>query len=314
MNVKLKAAMAAMTILGAATISHLGFAAEPDSCKNVRFGQVAWTDLQATTGIASTLLKGLGYEPKITDLQLEVVFTSLKNKDLDVFLGNWMPSQSANIDPYTKEGTVVTLGANLEGAGYGLVVPQYVADAGVKDLKDIGKHADKFGKKIYGIEPGNDGNKIVEGFIADKGTGLDGFQLVESSEQGMLTQADKAIKKKDWVVFLGWTPHPRMGRMGLHYLSGMGDSGFGSATVFTNTRVGYAEECANVGKLLSNLKFTLDMEGAIMADIQDNKADPLAAAAKWIKANPAALDTWLNGVTTFSGEDGSAAVKKSLGI
>lgn len=301
--------MAAVSVTATAS-----FAAEPESCKNVRFGQVAWTDLQATTGIATTLLSGLGYNPKVTDLQLEVVFTSLKNKDLDVFLGNWMPSQSANIDPYTKEGTVETVSANLEGAGYGLVVPDYVAAAGVKDLKDLGKHADKFEKKIYGIEPGNDGNNIVQGFIADKANGLENFKLVESSEQGMLTQAGKSIKKMGWVAFLGWTPHPVMGGMNLVYLDGMGDSGFGSATVFTNTRTGYAAECANVGKLLSNLKFTLDMEGAIMADILDNKADPKDAAKKWIKANPGQLDAWLDGVTTVSGANGKEAVKKNLGL
>jgi len=309
MKVKLFAAAAAISLISANAV----FAAEPESCKTVRFGQIAWTDLQATTGIATTLLSGLGYQPKITDLTLEVVFTSLKNKDLDVFLGNWMPSQSSNIASYAKEGTVETIGANLEGAGYGVVVPDYVAEGGVKSLKDVGKYADKFDKKFYGIEPGNDGNKIVEGFIADKANGLEGFKVIESSEQGMLTQAGKSIKKKDWIVFLGWTPHPVMGDMNLVYLDGMGDSGFGGATVFTNTRKGYSGECPNVGKLLSNLKFTLDMEGEIMADI-GNKADPKDAAKKWIKANPAILDTWLDGVTTFSGEDGKVAVKKSLGI
>jgi glycine betaine/proline transport system substrate-binding protein len=280
----------------------------------VRFGQIAWTDLQSTTGLATTVLEGLGYEPKITDLELAVAFQGLKNKDLDVFLGNWMPSQTSQIEPYTKEGSIDTVTANLEGAGYGLVVPQYVADGGVKDLKDIGKHGDKFNKKIYGIEPGNDGNKIVQGFIADKANNLDGFQLVESSEAGMLTEAKKDIKNNKWIVFLGWTPHPVMGKMNLVYLSGMGDSGFGSATVFTNTRAGYVKECPNIGKLLANLKFTVDMEGQIMADILDKKTKPKDAATAWLKANPAVLDSWLAGVTTVSGEDGEAAVKKSLGL
>ena len=73
-------------------------------------------------------------------------------------------------------------------------MPTYVADAGVKSLADIGKHADKFDSKIYGIEPGNDGNRIVLGMIEDAANGLDGFELVESSEAGMLSQAEKAMK------------------------------------------------------------------------------------------------------------------------
>ena len=45
------------------------------------------------------------------------------------------------------------------------------------------------------------------------------------------------------------------------YLSG-GDEvfgpNFGGATVHTNVRAGYVAECPNVGKLVTNLKFSLD--------------------------------------------------------
>ena len=41
-----------------------------------------------------------------------------------------------------------------------------------------------------------------------------------------------------------------MGEMEITYLDGMGDSGFGAATVHTNVRAGYATECPNVGKFI----------------------------------------------------------------
>ncbi len=51
------------------------------------------------------------------------------------------------------------------------------------------------------------------------------------------------------------------------YLSG-GDDVFGpnlgGATVYTNVRAGYAAECPNAGKFVSNLKFSLPMENQIM--------------------------------------------------
>ena len=56
---------------------------------------------------------------------------------------------------------LISIGTNLEGAGYGIVVPQYVADAGVKSLADLGANKDKFDGKFYGIEAGNDGNRII---------------------------------------------------------------------------------------------------------------------------------------------------------
>jgi glycine betaine/proline transport system substrate-binding protein len=216
------------------------------------------------------------------------------------------------VKPFTDDGSVETISENLEGAGYGLVVPTYVADAGVKSLTDIGKNADKFDHKIYGIEPGNDGNRIVLGMIEDKANGLDGFELVESSEAGMLSQAEKEMKSDGWIVFLGWTPHPVMGEMAITYLDGMGDSGFGAATVHTNVRAGYVGDCPNVGKFISNLKFSLSMENQIMDAILKG-TDANEAATAWLKENPDAVTPWLDGVTTYEGGDAMAAVKASLG-
>jgi len=288
-------------------------AAEPEQCKTVRLADVGWTDNTAQNGLFKTVLKGLGYETKDQVLALPVIMESLKNKDLDIFLDNWMPSNAANVQPYLDAKTLDMLDPNLTGAGYGPVVPGYVAAAGVKDVKDLAANGDKFEKKFYGIEPGNDGNKIVQAKIDDPKNGLQGWTLVESSEQGMLAQAEKSMKKKEWIVFLGWAPHPVMGKMDMVYLTGFESDGFGDAKIRTLTRPGYSAECSNVGKLLANLKFTLPMESTIMQTIGDG-ADGEKASADWLKANPTVLDAWLAGVTTTDGQDGLPVVKKSLGL
>ncbi|MGH6854408.1 MAG: choline ABC transporter substrate-binding protein [Aestuariivirga sp.] len=288
------------------------FAGDAESCKAVRFADVGWTDIQVTTGTTQVVMEALGYAPEVKTLSVPVAYASLKNKDIDVFLGNWMPSMSADVKPYMDDKSVEVIGTNLEGAGYGLVVPQYVADAGVKSLTDLGAHKDKFSGKIYGIEAGNDGNRIIATMIADANNKLEGFELVESSEAGMLTEAEKAMKNNEWMVFLGWTPHPVMGEMKLAYLDGMGDSGFGAATVLTNVRAGYTAECPNAGKLLANLKFDLAMEGAMMEPVLKDGADPKATAQAWLKAHPDAVKPWLEGVTAFDGSDAMAAVTAAL--
>jgi glycine betaine/proline transport system substrate-binding protein len=310
---KIKALLSVLAVgVSAFAFASAAAAADSEACKKVRFSDVGWTDIQATTGVATVILEALGYEPEVQVLSVPVTYQSLKNNDIDVFLGNWMPSMAADVKPFTDEGSVETIAQNLEGAGYGLVVPTYVADAGVKSLKDVGPQKDKFNGKIYGIEPGNDGNRIVLGMIEDKANGLEGFELVESSEAGMLAQAEKSMLDNEWIVFLGWTPHPVMGEMKITYLDGMGDSGFGAATVHTNVRKGYVSECPNAGKFISNLKFTLSMENKIMDAILKG-TDAKAASMDWLKANPDAVTPWLAGVTTYDGGDAAAAVKAKLG-
>lgn len=288
-------------------------AGDAESCKAVRFADVGWTDIQVITGIASTLFDALGYQSEVKTLSVPVTYASMKNKDIDVFLGNWMPSMTADVKPYFDDKSVEQLQpANLEGAGYGIVVPQYVADAGVKSIADLAANKDKFGGKFYGIESGNDGNRIIQTIITDAKNNLAGWELVESSEAGMLTEAEKAIKNNEWILFLGWTPHPVMGDMKIAYLDGVIDYGFGPATVYTNVRAGYVAECPNAGKLVSNLRFDLKMEGEMMAPVLKDGKDPKEVAQEWIKANPDSINAWLDGVTAFDGSDAKAAAQAIL--
>ena len=264
-------------------------AADPESCQTVRFSDVGWTDITSTTAATSVVLEGLGYEPETEVLSVPVTYASLKNQDIDVFLGNWMPTMEADVRPYLEDGSVENVGVNLEGAKYTLAVPSYLAEQGLKDFADIAKFRDQLEGQIYGIEPGNDGNRLILQMIEQDSFGLKGFELVESSEQGMLAQVARAAQDQEPIVFLGWEPHPMNANFELTYLSG-GDEVFGpnygGATVYTNVRAGYLEECPNVGQLLKNQKFTLAMENEIMGAILNDGQDPGDAAAAWLKAHP----------------------------
>jgi glycine betaine/proline transport system substrate-binding protein len=144
---------------------------------------------------------------------------------------------------------------------------------------------------------------------------LGSFELVESSEQGMLAQAKRAVDRNQDIVFLGWEPHPMNANIEMAYLSGGDDifgPDYGGATVYTNVRKGYVAACPNVGKLLTNLVFTLAMENEIMGAILDDGMEPQAAAKAWLTQHPDVLDGWLDGVTTTDGSPGLAAVQASL--
>ncbi|OYW53607.1 MAG: glycine/betaine ABC transporter substrate-binding protein, partial [Rhodobacterales bacterium 12-65-15] len=279
------------------------------------FSDVGWTDITATTAATTLVLEALGYETETKVLAVPVTYTGLAEGDIDVFLGNWMPTMEADIAPYRDAGTVDTVRTNLEGAKYTLATNEAGAALGIKDFKDIATHKDALGGEIYGIEPGNDGNRLIIDMIASGPFGLDGFTVVESSETGMLAEVANKDAAGEPIVFLGWEPHPMNANFKMTYLTG-GDDYFGpnlgGATVATNTRAGYVAECPNQGKLLQNLSFTLAMENEIMGAILNDEIDPREAAKTWLADNPTAWEAWLDGVTTKDGGDAKAAVAAAL--
>lgn len=307
----IRAALMAATILGAGTAA----AADAASCKAVRMAEPGWNDLAFTTGIGMVLLKGLGYEPASSLLGVDVIYLSLKNRDLDVFLGYWDPAMITYAKSYMDDGTVETVATNLTGAKYTFAVPAYAWEAGVKDFRDLQKFADRFERKLYGIEPGS--NQLMLDAVNDPALGLKGWEVVESSEQGMLAEVKRHEKDKSFIVFQGWAPHPMNTQFDMKYLTG-GDTfygpDFGAATVSTQVRKGYMQECPNVGQLLKNLVFDVDFENRGMGYLMTDGLAPEEAAIRAIKDDPKRLEAWLSGVTTLDGKPGLDAVRASLGL
>lgn len=290
-------------------------AAEPESCKIVRMAEPGWNDLAFTTGVTMRLLSSLGYEPRSSNLSIEVIYQSLKNKDLDVFLGYWDPAMTTYFKPYQAEGSVETIGVNLTGAKYTFAVPTYAWDAGVKDFSDLSKFADKFGSKMYGIESGS--NQLMFDAIADPSLKLNGWEVVESSEAGMLTEVERSARTKQFIVFQGWAPHPMNVMFDFKYLTG-GDKfygpDFGASTVSTQVRRGYVDECPNVTRLLKNLAFDIDFENKGMDYLINQKMTQEDAGLEMIKKEPQRLDTWLKDVTSFDGKPALETAKAALGL
>jgi glycine betaine/proline transport system substrate-binding protein len=306
-----------MTFRSALLASAVALAALPAhaTCDKVVFSDVGWTDITATTAVATTILTALGYETDVKILSVPVTYTSLASGDVDVFLGNWMPTMEADIAPYREAGTVETVRTNLVGAKYTLATNAAGAALGITSFASIAAQKDALEGKIYGIEPGNDGNRLILDMIEADAFGLKGWEVAESSEQGMLAQVERASRRNEPIVFLGWEPHPMNANFEMTYLEG-GDEwfgpDFGGAEVATNTRKGYVAECPNTGRFLQNLEFTLALENEIMGAILNDGADPGDAAKAWLAANPDVLAPWLEGVTTRDGGDALAAVTAAL--
>ncbi|WP_069862859.1 MULTISPECIES: choline ABC transporter substrate-binding protein [Pseudomonas] len=301
-------------LLLATTMALAGQAAqaEDDACATVKLADPGWTDIAVTNGVASFLLDSLGYQAKVDTLSVPITYGGLRDGQVDAFLGNWMPAQQGFHDQFIASGQVTRLAKNLEGTEFTLAVPTYVYNAGVKNFADLQKHADQFNHKVYGIGSGAPANQSIQKMIGGNEFGLGDWKLVESSEQAMLAEVGRAVKRERWIVFLGWTPHPMNVKYDMKYLAG-GEKYFGSTgSVYTVTRNGYAQQCPNSAKLLANLSFDLKMENAIMAEVLEKNVKNADAVKAWIKANPQVLGKWLDGVKARDGGDALAAVQAKL--
>ncbi|WP_126976110.1 choline ABC transporter substrate-binding protein [Frigidibacter oleivorans] len=283
------------------------------ACDSVSFSDVGWTDITTTTSAAKQVLTALGYDVDVKILSVPVTYASMDAGDVDVFLGTWLPAQEAAIGPYLEKGSIEEISTNLEGTKYTLAVPTYLWDKGLQSYADVAKFKDELDGKIYGIEPGNEGNGYLIS-LTEAGKPFEGFEVVESSEQGMLAQVSRFYPDQKGVVFLGWEPHPMNANFDLKYLPGGEEFFGGEGVVKTVAREGFAEECPNVATLLKNMTFTLPMENEIMGKILDGGEDPDTAVKAWIEANPQVLDTWLAGVTTTDGAEGLPVVKEEFGL
>lgn len=285
--------------------------ADDASCKTVRIGAVGWTDVVATTAVASELLQGLGYETKQTQASQQIIFAGIQKGQIDAFLGYWKPIMDDNIKPFLDAGAVkVAAEPSLNDAVAVLAVLSYTADKGLKTLADIAKFKDELDGKIYGIEAGSGANTAIQKMIDSNQFGLGGFKLVESSEAGMLAAVGRAARNEKAVVFFGWKPHPMNLSMQITYLTGTEDvfgPNDGAATVSTVTAPDYAERCPNANRLLTSLRFTSEQEAELMQPIMDRKA-PAQVARDWIKANPQVVEAWLDGVTTLDGKPANTAL------
>lgn len=294
------------------TVATSAMAAEPAACKKPVLADGGWTDNVVQNGFSSIVLKGLGYEPEETSLSLGVLLEGMKMGSVDVFLANWTPNSDATLNPYIEMGAIRNVGTNLTGAKYALAVPTYAYDMGIKDFADIAKFHEQLHGQIYALEAGNDSNNVLIKMQEAKAFGFEKFEIVESSEQGMLAAVEKAAARSEPIVFVGWSPLPMNTRFKMSYLSG-GDEYFGpnygSAEVWTGLRPDFADQCSNALKFFQNLRFTPDMLSTNMQKVLEDNKTGQQVALESLKIDDSMLADWLAGVTAFDGGDGLAAVK-----
>ncbi len=296
-------------------LSLLVLAAMPVQAENLKFGVPAWPGLTVKTEVATQILETLGYTTKQFTSSPSVILKSLENKDMDIYLGGWIPQETEMINPLAEKGSVIKVVKNLPDCMIGMAVPTYVWEQGIHSMADLDAHADKFDSKLYGIEAGSGINKEIKEVIDQDGDGLGDWTLVESSAAGMLTQVKRATRRNDWIVFFAWEPHWMGTVYDFKYLKDTDESGtiaYQKSWVWTVVRSDLPETHPNVYRFFEQFTLTSDIQSEWIYRFKREKEEPETVAREWIAQNMDMVGAWLDGVSTADGKPAMPVVQKTF--
>ncbi|GAB7022241.1 glycine betaine ABC transporter substrate-binding protein [Salidesulfovibrio brasiliensis] len=255
----------------------------------VELAYVEWSSEVASTNVVKAVLEDrLGYECEIIPVSVGPMYAAVAAGDVDGMVSSWQPIQSANLERTKNE--LVNLGPNMVGVQSGLVVPEYVTIDSIAELKDA---ADKFDGEIIGIDPGAGVMQQAENAIEQYGL-EDKMELIDSTGAMMTAALKDSIRRNEWVVVTGWTPHWKWGTWKLKYLKDpkgvFGDPEDGS--ILTLVRKGLDKDMPEVYNFLNNFKWSPDEMAEVMVSIREGM-EPADAAKEYIKKHKDQVDGWL---------------------
>lgn len=272
--------VAAVVLIGGAVY----YTASQDKSRQVTLSSLQWDSEIASGNVVKEVLEDLGYDVKISYLDVAVMFSAVANGEADGSVAPWLPiTQGAIFEQY--KDSVVDLGPNLTGAQNGIAVPTYM------DVDSIAELSDEAGQVITGIEPGAGITGLTEEAF-EVYENLAGWTQKTSSTGAMTVELGQAIAKEEEIVFTGWTPHWMFERYDLKMLEDPENVMGAGETIVSLARIGLEEDMPEVYKVLDNFNWELEDMQSVMLEMSEGVA-PEVAARNWIDANPDKVESWL---------------------
>lgn len=258
--------------------------------KEIELVYVEWDSEIASTHVIGKVLEDQGYDVTLTPIDNAIMWQSVANGETDGMVAAWLPATHGDLfEEYSDQ--LVDLGANLEGAKVGLVVPAYMDADSIGDLANF---ADEMGSTITGIEPGAGVVQAAETAV-ETYEGLEGWSVQTSSSGAMATALGEAIDNEEPIAVTGWTPHWKFASYDLKYLEDP-EGSFGDEEVIkTMVREGLEEDLPNAYTVLDQFNWTPEDMESVMLDMQEG-ASSEEAAATWIEANEDKVAEWVEGL------------------
>ena len=297
-----------------ATTALFASAAHADD-QTLDFGVPAWPGITVKTAIAEQLLNPLGYETSTQEIGLQVIYQGIESGDIDAFLGAWLPAQREMFNPRKESGVLIDVANNVDGAQMTLAVPEYVYESGIQSFADLDENREQFEGEIYGFGAGSAASEILHNAIDSDTWGLGDWQVVDTSEVGMLSAARDAISREEPIVWVGWTPHWMNLELPMRYLEDPEDlfgENNGESDVLTLLRSDYAEATPNVVTFFEQFTFSTEEQSWMIQAFGQEEQDLADVAEQWINDHPERIEAMLADVTTTDGDPAWPVIEAQL--
>lgn len=284
-------------LAGAALAALVGVPAANDAQaqdRSINLGWVAWSCVEVTTRLAQHVLEEeMDYEVELTLADAAGVYQGVRGGSVDAYLGSWLPDTHA--DYFDQTATDVEhLGVLYTDARLGWVVPDYIPEDQLSSLEDL--HDDEvremLGGQIQGIDPGAGltrlSNEAMEVY------GLDDYELVIASDAAMTAALERAIRRDEWIVATGWSPHWMFGAWDLRYLDDPEGALGGAEWVQKIARAGFYRDHPEAAGMLARMYFPIEDLEAMMFEAEETD-DYEGAAQRYAEENPERIQYWVTG-------------------
>ena len=260
---------------------------------SVRIGWTAWSDAEFITKLTARVLEErLGQEVELVQTDIAPQYQGLSSGDIDVMLMAWLPG--THEDYMEAVGSdIVSLGILYGYARLGWAVPTYIPEGTLSSIEDLRNDdvRDQLGGTITGIDPGAGLTRLSEQAIEDYG--LDGYDLQISSGAGMTAALARAVRRDEWIVVTGWSPHWKFGAHDLRYLEDPRGTLGSFERVHAMARQGFYQDNPEAALLISRIHLDLDALQDAMFYAQENSYEE--AVDRFIEQHGNLVDYWVSG-------------------
>ncbi|MCF7792276.1 MAG: glycine betaine ABC transporter substrate-binding protein [Victivallales bacterium] len=244
-----------------------------------------WAEGIALTNLAEIALEDKGYSTEIKPIEPGPIYASLAEGDCDLFLDAWLPHTHKHY--WKKYGKHIDrIGESFSNGRTGLVVPDYVKENSITDLKSR-KVAEKYNNKIIGIGSGagihNNTTKAIKEYKIP-------FRQITSSGPAMIACLKKAYDDREPVIITGWKPHFMWARFNIKFLKDPKGI-YPKDVIATLSRKGFREEYPEITSFFEKFNFTEKQLNSLM-DAVGKADDPADGAEKWYNKNKQLIKSW----------------------